>query len=323
VFPADGDYVIKSEMVYAALGGLFGRTPLLAMGFTEQVDISVNGERVALLDVSPAMTETDFGQNKGQNGMELRTPPVHIKAGPQRVSAAFLQRLDGPVDDLLAPIENTAEGGDGYGTTTLPHMRDMTIVGPVTVTGVSDTVSRRRVFSCRPTTLLEEEPCAARIIRDLTARAYRGKGTAQGTADAMRFYLEGRRTGDFEEGIRMALQSVLVSPLFVFRLAQTPAAAAADGAYRIADLDLASRLSFFLWGTGPDAALVAAARDGRLRTPALLEAEVRRMLEDRRSEALSSAPRPEDAAPPDSLLHRARAACGADHAGGPRTLARG
>jgi hypothetical protein len=288
VFPADGDYVIKASMVYAALGGLFGRTPLLAMGFKEQVDVSVDGQRVALLDVSPAMTETDFGQNKGQNGMELRTEPIHIAAGPHRISAAFLQRLDGPVDDLLAPIENTAEGGDGYGTTTLPHMRDMTIVGPMTVTGVSNTVSRHRVFTCRPTTVLEEEPCAARIIKDLTARAYRGKGTGQGTADAMRFYLEGRRSGDFEEGIRLALQSILVSPLFVFRLERAPASVAPDTPYRVADEDLASRLSFFLWGSGPDAPLVAAAHAGQLRTPAQIDAQVRRMLADRRSEALAT-----------------------------------
>ena len=107
-------------------------------------------------------------------------------------------------------------------------MRDMTIVGPVSVTGVSETVSRRRVFTCRPTTVLEEEPCAAPILRDLVSRAYRGKGTAQGTADAMQFYLDGRRTGDFEDGIRLALQSILVSPLFVFRLERTPAAAAPE-----------------------------------------------------------------------------------------------
>ena len=131
VFPSDGEYVIKASMIYAALGGLFGRTPLLAMGFVEQLDVSINGERVALLDILPTMTETDFGQNKGQNGMEVRTPPIHIKAGPQRISAAFIQRLEGPADDLLAPVENTAEGGDGYGTITLPHMRDMTIVGPI------------------------------------------------------------------------------------------------------------------------------------------------------------------------------------------------
>ena len=288
VFPADGDYVIKTAMVYAALGGLFGRTPLLALGFKEQVDISVNGERVALLDVSPTMTETDFGQNKGMNGMELRTPPIHIKAGPQRISAAFVQRLDGPVDDLLAPIENTAEGGDGYGTITLPHMRDMTILGPMAVTGVSDTLSRRRIFTCRPTTVVEEEPCAASIIKDLVTRAYRGKSVGQGQSDAMRFYLEARRTGDFEDGIRMALQSILVSPLFVFRLERGPGAAAAEGTRRIAEDDLASRLSFFLWGTGPDAELMAAAQNGQLRTSAQIEKQVRRMLQDRRSEALST-----------------------------------
>jgi mono/diheme cytochrome c family protein len=288
VFPADGEYVIKASMVYAALGGLFGRTPLLAMGFKEQVDVSIDGQRVALLDVSPAMTETDFGQNKGQNGMELRTGPIHVGAGPHRVSAAFVQRLDGPVDDLLAPIENTAEGGDGYGTTTLPHMRDMTIVGPMKVTGVSDTISRRRVFTCRPTTVVEEEPCAARILKDLTTRAYRGKATPQALTDAMRFYLEGRRTGDFEEGIRMALQSVLVSPLFVFRLERAPSGAAPDTPYVIADEDLASRLSFFLWGTAPDAPLIQAAQAGQLRTAAGLERQVRRMLADRRSEALAT-----------------------------------
>jgi hypothetical protein len=242
---------------------------------------------VALLDVSPAMTETDFGQNKGQNGMELRTAPIHIAAGPHRISAAFIQRLDGPVDDLLAPIENTAEGGDGYGTTTLPHMRDLTIVGPLAVTGVSNTISRRQVFTCRPTTVREEEPCAAAIIKDLTSRAYRGKHTPQATADAMRFYLEGRRNGDFEEGIRMALQSILVSPLFVFRLERGPAAGT-DGAYRIADEDLASRLSFFLWGTGPDAELIKAAQAGTLRTNAQIERQVRRMLADPRAAALST-----------------------------------
>ena len=286
VFPADGQYVIKASLVYAALGGLFGRTPLLSMGFKEQVDVSVNGERVALLEVSPAMTETDFGQNKGQNGMELRTPSIYVRAGPQRISAAFVQRLDGPVDDLLAPIENTAEGGDGYGTTTLPHMRDVTIVGPSAVTGVSDTVSRRRIFTCRPTTAVEEEGCAAAIVRDLTSRAYRGKSTPQAMADAVRFYMDGRRAGDFEEGVRLALQSVLVSPLFVFRLERGPVTAAPT--HRVADVDLASRLSFFLWGTGPDAALVAAADAGTLRTPAGVDAAVKRLLADPRAGALST-----------------------------------
>jgi len=288
VFPADGEYVIKASMIYAALGGLFGRTPLLAMGFVEQVDVSVNGERVALLDVSPTMTETDFGQNKGQNGMEVRTPPLHIKAGPQRISVAFIQRLEGPADDLIAPVENTAEGGDGYGTITLPHMRDMTIVGPTMVTGVSETVSRNRIFTCRPTSAAEEEACAAKILRELTTKAYRGKGGATGLQDALKFYEEGRRSSDFEGGIRLALQSILVSPRFVFRMEGGPASESATGAYRLADLDLASRLSFFLWGTGPDADLIKAAELGQLSTAAGIEKQARRLLADKRSEALAT-----------------------------------
>ncbi|MCC6988197.1 MAG: DUF1592 domain-containing protein, partial [Acidobacteria bacterium] len=266
---------------------LFGRTPLLALGFKEQVEVSVDGERVALLDVSPTMTETDFGQNKGQNGMELRTPALHITAGAHRVTAAFLQRLDGPVDDLIAPIANTAEGGDGYGSITLPHMRDMTILGPSNVTGVSETASRRRVFTCRPASAGEEETCAAQIVRGLVTQAYRGKGTAQGVQDAMQFYAQGKKNGGFEGGVRLALQSILVSPQFLFRLeGGTPATA--TGMTRVADHDLAARLSFFLWGAGPDAELVAAANAGTLQTKAGLEKQVRRMLADRRAEALSS-----------------------------------
>ena len=288
IFPADGDYIIKTALHYAALGGLFGRTPLLAMGFKEQVEVSVNGERVAVLDVSPTMTETDFGQNKGQNGMELRTPPIHIAAGPQRVTAAFIQRLDGPVDDLIAPIANTAESGDGYGTTTLPHMRDMTILGPRNVTGVSETVSRKRVFTCRPATAGQEEGCAAQIVRELTSSAYRGKGTAQDMQDAMQFYAQGRKNGDFEGGIRMALQSMLVSPRFLFRLEGVVAPSGPSGMGRLSGLDLAARLSFFLWGTGPDAALIRAADVGVLQTSTGIEKQVRRMLADSRSEALSS-----------------------------------
>src|SRR5258708_19214576 len=96
---------------------------MLTMGITEQVDVSVDGERVALLDVSPGMSETDFGQNKGQNGLEIRTPPIHIKAGPKRVSVAFIQKLDGPVDDIVAPLENTlADVNISYGVPPRPHI---------------------------------------------------------------------------------------------------------------------------------------------------------------------------------------------------------
>jgi hypothetical protein len=290
VFPADGDYVIKAAMHYEPLGGLFGRYSMLTMNIAEQVDVSINGERVALLDVSPSMSETDFGQNKGQNGLELRTPPLHIGAGPQRVSVSFIQRFDGPVDDIIAPLENTLADVDiSYGVTALPHMRDVSIVGPSAVSGVSDTPSRRRIFTCRPLSANEEETCAAEIVRKLTAQAYRGEGTADDMQDALEFFQKGRKAGDFENGIRLALQSILVSPRFLFRTEQAPPTLVKTAtSYRISDADLASRLSFFLWATGPDAELIKAASTGGLRTQAGLEKQVRRMLADKRSEALST-----------------------------------
>jgi hypothetical protein len=299
VFPADGDYVIKVSMHNEPLGGIFGRYSMLTMDIKEQVDVSVNGERVALLEVSPSMSETDFGQNGGTNGLELKTPPIHIKAGPQRVSVAFIQRIDGPVDDLIAPLENTlADTNISYGVTALPHMRDMSVIGPSAVTGVSETPSRKRIFTCRPVEAGQEETCAAQIIKNLTAQAYRGLATPDDMQDALEFYARGRKTGDFENGVRLALQSILVSPRFLFRLEQAPPAGsgqaganqvkAVSGVYRITDQELASRLSFFLWAAGPDAELTKAAANGSLRTPLGLEKQVRRMLADKRSEALST-----------------------------------
>jgi hypothetical protein len=254
-FPADGDYTVKVSLHNEPLGGIYGRTTMATMDIKEQIEVSVNGERAALLDLNVRMSETD-----PKNSLEIKTPPIHIAAGPQRISAAFIQRFDGPVDDLLVPLENTlADVNISFGVTALPHMRDMTILGPSSVTGVSDTVSRRMVFTCRPTNAKEEETCAAEIVRGLTARAYRGAGTPDDVPDALAFYEKGRKGGDFESGIRMALQSVLMSPRFLFRMEQAPTgvrAVKASSIYRLSDQDLASRLSFFIWGTAPDADLL-------------------------------------------------------------------
>src|SRR6266508_23363 len=287
VFPADGDYIVKISMHNEPLGGIYGRYSMRTMGISEQIEVSVNGERVALLDLNPRMSETD--QQNGQNGLDIKTPPIHITAGPQRLTAAFIQRLDGPVDDLIAPLENTlADVNISFGVTALPHMRDVTILGPSHVTGVSDTISRRRIFSCRPTSAKEEETCAADIVKRLTNQAYRGVTTADDLQDALTFYAQGRKSGDFESGVRMALQSILASPRFLFRLEQVPTVTKAAAAYRISDQDLASRLSFFLWDSVPDAELIKAANEGSLRTPVGLEKQVRRMLADRRSESLAT-----------------------------------
>ncbi|HJZ73945.1 MAG TPA: DUF1592 domain-containing protein [Vicinamibacterales bacterium] len=285
-FPADGDYVVKVSMHNEPLGGIYGRTTMATLNIPEQVEVSVNGERAALLDLNVRMSETD-----PKNSLDIKTPPIHINAGPQRISAAFIQRFDGPVDDLLVPLENTlADVNITFGVTALPHMRDMTILGPQAVTGVSDSVSRRRIFTCRPTTAKEEETCAYEIVKNLTTRAYRGVATADDIQDAMSFYEQGRKTGDFESGVRMALQSILVSPRFVFRLEQAPdpKLVKASASYRISDQDLASRLSFFLWDAVPDAELIKAATSGVLRTAAGFEKQVRRMLADGRSEALAT-----------------------------------
>ena len=282
-FPADGHYTLKASLHYEPLGGLAGRNSMTAYDLKEQVEFSVNGERVAIFELNTRMSETD-----PKNGLELVTPPVHIKAGPQRITAAFVQKLDGPVDDLLMPLENTlADVSITWGVTMLPHLRDFIVQGPLDVTGVSDTPSRLKIFSCRPTAKAEEESCANEIVRKLATQAFRGAPTAADLQDAMKFYDQGREKGGFENGIRVAVQSILMSPRFLFRLEQQPAGVR-TAAYRIADEDLASRLSFFLWGTVPDADLVKAASLGALRTPAGLEKQVRRMLADRRATALAT-----------------------------------
>jgi hypothetical protein len=283
VFPADGHYRLKASLHYEPLGGLAGRNTMTAYDLKEQVEFSVNGERVAIFDLNTRMSETD-----PKNGLELVTPPVHIKAGPQRVTAAFVQRLEGPVDDLLMPLENTlADVSISWGITMLPHLRDFIVQGPLEVTGVSDTPSRLKIFSCRPTSKAEEESCATEIVKRLSTQAFRGAPSAADLQDAMKFYEQGRGKGGFESGIRMALQSILMSPRFLFRLEQQPAGLR-TATYRISDEDLASRLSFFLWGTVPDAELLRAASLGSLRTPAGMEKQVRRLLADRRSEALAT-----------------------------------
>ena len=283
VFPADGHYRLKASLHYEPLGGLAGRNTMTAYDLKEQLEFSVNGERVAIFELNTRMSETD-----PKNDLELVTPPVHIKAGPQRVTAAFVQKLDGPVDDLLMPLENTlADVSITWGVTMLPHVRDFIVQGPLDVTGVSDTPSRLKIFSCRPTAKAEEEACAAEILKRLTTQAYRGAPTAADLQDAMKFYEQGREKGGFEAGIRLALQSILMSPRFLFRIEQQPAGIR-TASYRIGDEDLASRLSFFLWGTMPDAELLRAASVGGLRTAAGLEKQVRRMLADRKSEALST-----------------------------------
>jgi mono/diheme cytochrome c family protein len=279
-FPADGDYTFR-VMFVASSGLLYGN---IVKG--EQIEISVNGERAALLTINDRMSEAD------KTGMNLFTPKIHVAAGPQRITAAFIERCSCPIDDIVAPIDYTLAdpqiGEHGYGITTLPHLREFGILGPITVSGVSETPSRRKVFICQPANASEEPACAARILRTLATEAYRQPAAAVDVEPLLTFYRQGREGAGFEAGIRRALRAVLVSPRFLFRLEEPPAAAKAGQNYRVGDVALASRLSFFLWDAAPDAELLAAARANVLHTPTVLEKQVRRMLKDARSERLST-----------------------------------
>ncbi len=156
------------------------------------------------------------------------------------------------------------------------------------MTGVSDNTARRAIFSCRPTAPKEDVPCARRILDRLATLAYRRPATATDIDELMPFYDQGARVGGFEGGVRNAVQAMLSSLHFLFRVEEVPAAAKAGTAYRINDFDLASRLSFFLWGTIPDRELIDVARRGELARPEVFDKHVRRMLADRRSEALAT-----------------------------------
>jgi hypothetical protein len=280
-FPADGQYVFSVLLHAIPTGQLFGSDA----PFDEKIEISINGERVALIEVDRWMSQAD------PNGMELKTEPIAVRAGPQRISAAFLQTFDGPVNDNLAAIGHSiadTQIGSEHGITNVAHMRDLVITGPYNATGVSETPSRRRIFACRPTSPAEERPCAQRIVATLGGAAYRRPLNREDLAALMAFYEQGAGEGGFEIGIRTALEAILASPHFIFRMEELPAGAKPGVRYAVNDLDLASRLSFFLWGTPPDDELISLARRGVLKQPAVLEARVRRMLKDPRAEALAT-----------------------------------
>jgi uncharacterized protein DUF1592/uncharacterized protein DUF1588/uncharacterized protein DUF1587/uncharacterized protein DUF1585/uncharacterized protein DUF1595 len=277
VFPADGDYLFRIDLHSNACGFLFG-----GPAPDEQIDVSIDGARQALVDIDTRMYE-------GTTGLSLKTPLMHITAGAHRVTAAFVQHFEGPVNDLIAPIDRTladTQIGVAYGITTLPHLKDLSIVGPQRVTGVSDTASRRKIFSCRPAAG-RDAACAAQIVRRLASEAFRRPLAHDDFEGLMRFYQEGRRERGFEQGIASALEAILASPQFVFRL--EPASPGQSGrTVRIGDLELASRLSFFLWGGPPDAALVSLAAQHTLGAPGVLEAQVARMMRAPQADALST-----------------------------------
>ena len=277
-FVADGRY----ELRFNVAGGV--GTQL------EDIDVSIDGERVALLKYERGVNKS-FSMQDLPLGVDLyKTEPLNVTAGPHRVSVAFVKRTDGPYEDLIKPHDwSLASGGSASsGTTMPPHIMDLGIVGPQDAVGVSETPSRRIIFSCRPSATLADTSCARQIVTRLGTRAYRRELTSHDVSGLMTFYTRGAEKSGFEEGVRSALQAMLASPYFVFRFETTPDNATPGKDYKLSDYELASRLSFFLWSSIPDDRLLKLAATGRLSQPVTLHAEVKRMLADSRADALAT-----------------------------------
>jgi len=305
-FPSDGEYNITTTPIFgdnmSPTG--FGSVPC------EKLEVLVDGDRVALIDwqgggrfgVTPpncggrgaavpapaapaAPADRGFGQ---RNQVPKMTVKVKVTAGLHKLGVTFPQTNFAPVLDLDQHFQrDTLQTGPTPGFTFFPHVGTVRIEGPFNATMAKDSASRRKIFTCRPAAAAEETPCARRVVTRLVTRAYR-RPAATGEVDGlMAFYAEGRKDGSFDKGIENVLARVLASPKFIYRIETEPAAAKVGQPYRISDLDLASRLSFFLWSRGPDDRLLNVAAQNRLRDPIVLEREVRRMLKDPRAEALA------------------------------------
>ena len=270
-FPADGDYIFKMGFM---------------SGWGERyhdIDISVDGERLAVVQYGG---EIDF---QGRKKFPMETNPVFVRAGERRITATFIRQMEGPYEDLIRPNDWSLTGTEtSYGTTSLPHLIRLTIEGPYNPTGVSETRTRKQIFICRPTTSAEEVPCVQKILSQLATKAYGRTASEDDIKALLNFYSMGAEDGGFEIGVRTALEAILSSPHFLLRMEREPNQVAPGDVYTLDDMALAKRLSFFIWGTNPDAELLELANRGKLSRNRILKAQVLRMLADPRSEALAT-----------------------------------
>jgi hypothetical protein len=294
--PLDGEYVIKVKLLQTNLGSIRG------LEYPQQLEIAVDGARVHLVPIGGPADFAILPENATEiaDAIEARlTARVQAQAGPRAIAATFLQKT--PAQGgyrTQAFARSNVDATDHLG---LPHIESLTITGPFKATGSGDTPSRRRVFVCRPMEAVtgraaravsprapsrDETSCAARIISTVARRAYRRPVTTADMTRLMVLYESGRRDGSFETGVQFALRGILASAKFVFRAERDPASLTPGAVYRIGDLELASRLSFFLWSSVPDDELLRVASQGRLKDPVVLDAQVHRMLADEKSRAL-------------------------------------
>ena len=306
-FPRDGEYAVRVQLTRYA-GASFDDIPVFDE--SQRLELSVDGQPLHVFELRPDAGGDGPPPNRRALDAEwqVRFP---AKAGPRTVALTFLNRTPALLENLLEPFQKPVPGGpNGYYTTQKgAYLRTVEITGPFDAAGAGDTPSRQRIFICRPGAVVaqdlgpairsqasEEAACAKKILSALARRGFRRPVTDSDLQSLLTFYEEGRQerskegspAGNFEKGIERAVEGLLVSPEFLFRVEREPAGTPSNRTYRISDLELASRLSFFLWSSIPDEALLDAASSGKLREPAVVEQQVRRMLADARADALVS-----------------------------------
>ena len=275
-FPQDAEYEFSVFLLRNIVGYMIG------LEFAHQLEISIDGERVFTAQVGGEQDNlaSDKNMSETANLIDQRLKArVKVKAGPRTVAITFIKRNHAASDEPLQPHERNHDLQDMNG---LPQVDHVNLTGPFDPTGPGDTPSRRRVFTCRPTQATEEVACARKVLSTLARRAYRRPVTADDMTPVMEQYETGRKLGSFDSGIEHGLRLILANPKFLFRVERP-----VDKPGPATDLELASRLSFFLWSSIPDDALIDAAASGRLSTPAGLERQVTRMLADPKARALT------------------------------------
>jgi cytochrome c5 len=286
-FPLDGDYVIKISLQRKEFNS---GAEIRGLDVKNDIDVRIDGALVKRFTTDiREFTQRDLYEDNADEGLEVT---ISVKAGSRIVGVTFPQRnwfVEGVVPTRLPAASNANASGrksdENYGKVEAGIDR-IAITGPIHGSVNDDTASRRQIFSCRPTGVEDEEACADQILSSLARRAYRRPATVEDVTTLHGFYLAGRRDGDFNAGIRLALERLLADPDFLFRAERDQPNAASGAVHRVSDIELASRLSFFLWSSIPDDELLAVAERGRLQDPAVLEQQVRRMLSDARAEAL-------------------------------------
>jgi hypothetical protein len=278
-FPAEGDYEFKIVPIFE--GNMGQANDPFGQILGERLAVTIDGKQVHLFDWDKQMV--------GAPRSGVPTPPIRVTAGLHKVGVTFLATNYAPDSNINRVFERaTIETGGIPGYLFFPHVGKVKIEGPFNPGGGATAPNRSRIFVCRPganASAREEEACARTIVSTLARRAFRRPVTAADVTVLMEFYASGRRAGRFDDGIEKAMRRLLADPEFVYRREVAPAALRAGGAYRISDVALASRLSFFLWSSMPDDELLTLAEQGRLREPAVIEKQVRRMMADAKSAA--------------------------------------